>query len=67
MPWTPEQFRKKHNKKLSLSQAGKAARQAEAMMRNGVSEGIAIATANKGVMRSKHTAPAKAAKGKRWI
>jgi uncharacterized protein YdaT len=47
MPWTPEEFRRKHNKKLSLSQAGKAAAQAEAMMREGVDEGTAIATANK--------------------
>lgn len=47
MPWTPEEFRRKHNQKLSLPQAKRAAAQAEAMMRNGVEEGIAIATANK--------------------
>ena len=47
MPWTPEQFKAKHNKKLSLSAAKHAAQQAEAMIANGVSEGVAIATANK--------------------
>lgn len=47
MPWTPEQFRSRHNKKLTLPQAKHAATQAEAMMARGVPEGEAIATANK--------------------
>lgn len=47
MPWTPQQFKDKHNKKLSTAQAGKAADQASAMISNGVPEGVAIATANK--------------------
>ena len=47
MPWTPESFKAKHNHKLSKSQAGKAARQANAMLKAGVPEGTAIATANK--------------------
>lgn len=47
MPWTPEQFRARHNRKLSLAEALSASRQAEAMMRGGVPEGEAIATANK--------------------
>lgn len=47
MPWTPESFRAKHNKSLTLAQAGHAAAQAEAMMKHGVPEGEAIATANK--------------------
>lgn len=47
MPWTAEEYRRKHNKKLSTAQAGKAAKQAEAMIRHGVPEGEAIATANK--------------------
>lgn len=47
MPWTAEEFRSKHNKKLTLAQAGRAAARAEAMIRSGVPEGIAIATANK--------------------
>lgn len=47
MPWTPNEFRRKHNKKLTLAQAGKAASIAEAMMRSGADEGMAIATANK--------------------
>lgn len=50
MPWTPEEFRRKHNKKLTLVQAGKAASIAEAMIRSGVSEGEAIATANRRMM-----------------
>ena len=47
MPWTPGEFRKKHNKKLTLGEAAHAASIAEAMIRSGVDEGIAIATANK--------------------
>lgn len=51
MPWTGEEFRKRHNKKLSAAQAEKAAEMANAMLRAGVEEGIAIATANKHVKR----------------
>lgn len=46
MPWTPESFRAKHNKNLTLEQAGRAARMATAMIAAGVPEGEAIATAN---------------------
>lgn len=51
MPWTAESFRKRHNKSLSDVQAGLAARQANAMLRAGVPEGEAIATANRRVGR----------------
>ena len=47
MPWTPEEFRARHNKGLSDAQAGKAAAQANAMIKSGADEGVAIATANK--------------------
>ena len=47
MPWTPAEFKAKHNKKLTTGQAGKAAAQATAMIKAGVPEGEAIATANK--------------------
>ena len=47
MPWTPKSFREKHNKKLSDAQAKKASSQANAMIKAGVDEGVAIATANK--------------------
>ena len=56
MPWTGKTFAAKHNKKLSGVAAGKAARQATAMVRAGVNEGTAIAVANKTgdkAMRSK--------------
>lgn len=46
MPWTMPSF-KKHNKKLKGSALNVAAKQATAMVKNGVPEGIAIATANK--------------------
>ena len=49
MPWTPQQFRSRHNKRLSLEQALKASEMANAMMRGGADEGVAIATANKRV------------------
>jgi uncharacterized protein YdaT len=54
MPWTPETFKKKHNHSLTTEQAGKAAAQAEAMMKSGVPEGVAIATANKHAKAAKH-------------
>jgi len=47
MPWTPQEFKRKHNRKLSLGEALKASEMANAMMRSGASEGVAIATANK--------------------
>jgi uncharacterized protein YdaT len=48
MPWTAKSFASRHNKKLiGTGAAADAARQANAMLRSGVDEGIAIATANK--------------------
>ena len=47
MPWTGASYRARHNKKLSPAAASKAAAQANAMLREGVPEGTAIATANK--------------------
>lgn len=48
MPWaTGRDFATKHNKKLKGAAAQKAADMATAMVREGVPEGIAIATANK--------------------
>ena len=47
MPWTPQSFRKKHNHSLSNVQAEHASRMANAMLRRGVPEWEAIATANK--------------------
>ena len=46
MPWTGKSFASKHNKSLSGAKATKAAAQATAMVKAGVPEGIAIATAN---------------------
>lgn len=47
MPWTEQQFRERHNKKLHGPAAKKAAEMATAMVKSGVPDGIAIATANK--------------------
>ena len=47
MPWSGKSFRSKHNKKLSPAKAGKAAAQANALLRANVPEGEAIAIANK--------------------
>jgi hypothetical protein len=51
MPWTGKQFKARHNKSASPSQAASAARQATAMVNEGVDEGIAIATAKRRHMR----------------
>jgi len=53
LPWSAESFKSKHNKKLSKSQSASAAAQANAMLRRGVPEGEAIATANKRFMSKK--------------
>lgn len=47
MPWSGKSFAKRHNKKLKGAAAKKAAAQANAMLRAGVPEGVAIATASK--------------------
>ena len=47
MPWSAKTFASRHNKKLHGEAATKAAAQATAMVKSGVPEGIAIATANK--------------------
>lgn len=47
MPWTGQSFKQKHNYKLTPPQANKAASIANAMIRSGADEGMAIATANK--------------------
>ncbi len=44
--WDAKSFKARHNKKLSPQQASKAAAMANAMLRSGVPEGEAIATAN---------------------
>ena len=46
MPWTPQTFRSRHNQSLSDVQAEHASAMANAMLRRGVPEGEAIATAN---------------------
>lgn len=47
MPWSGKSFKAKHNHSLTKGQANKAAKQATAMVKAGVDEGVAIATANK--------------------
>lgn len=46
MPWSGKTFRQRHNKGLSPGRANKAAKIANAMLKNGAPEGKAIATAN---------------------
>jgi len=46
MPWTANTFKAKHNKKLKPAAAKKAAKIATGMVKAGVPEGEAIATAN---------------------
>lgn len=61
MPWkTGAEFAGRHNKKLKGAAANKAKDMANAMIREGVPEGEAIATANK------HGNKMQAARHKRW-
>jgi hypothetical protein len=48
MPWSGKSFAGRHNKSLSGAGAAKAASMANAILRRGGDEGMAIATANKG-------------------
>jgi uncharacterized protein YdaT len=47
MPWSPGEFASRHNHSLNKAGASHAASQANAILRSGGSERIAIATANK--------------------
>lgn len=47
MPWTGKEFASRHNKKLKGAAATKASQIANAILRSGGSEGVAIATASK--------------------
>lgn len=46
MPFSPESFRSKHNKKLTMKQAKKAAEIANALLADGHDEASAIRIAN---------------------
>jgi uncharacterized protein YdaT len=52
MPWDSASF-KKHNKKLSSVRAGKAAKQANAILEKTGDEGLAIRVANANAKRVK--------------
>lgn len=56
MPWTGATFKQRHAKNLSPARAGKAAKIANAMLKGGASEGLAIAT---GIARAKGQKPRK--------
>ena len=51
MPWTGEEFARRHNKKLSGNTATRAANMAMALINRGMPEGRAIATANAAAAR----------------
>lgn len=61
MPWSGKSF-SKHNKSLDPGEAKHAARQANAILRSGAPEGVAIATANKYAGRRARGGPVKAGK-----
>lgn len=52
MPWNRKTF-SKHNKKLSPAESGKAAAQANAILKKTGDEGLAIAVANKDAKKSR--------------
>lgn len=47
MPWTPGEFAERHNHQLSAAGAAKVSSIANAIIRSGGDEGVAIAVANK--------------------
>jgi uncharacterized protein YdaT len=46
MPWSPKEFRERHNKGLSDSEATKASKIANAILKRTGDEALAIKTAN---------------------
>lgn len=58
MPWNGKSFHK-HNKKLSPAQSAKAAKQANAILKETGDEGMAIAVANKNADKHKKTSTSK--------
>lgn len=59
MPWTPEEFQSRHNHGLSIAEAGKASKQANAILEKTGDEGMAIAVANKHAKERRHGGPIK--------
>ena len=53
MPWSAKTFKQRHSHSLTGAQARRASRQANAILRSGASEKVAIATANKAVNKSR--------------
>lgn len=60
MPWSAPQFKERHDKAATPKQAARESKLADAMLRSGASEGVAIATA---IDRAKGVGPK--AKGRR--
>lgn len=56
MPWTATSFRRKHNKKLTLTQAKKAAKIANEVFRDTGDKGLAVRVANSKVKSKKKKA-----------
>ena len=54
MPWTAAEFKKKHAHDLTDAQAEHAASMANAMLKSGTDEGVAIATAIKHAKKKSH-------------
>ena len=67
MPWTGKEFASRHNHKLKGVSADHAARQANAMLRAGVPEGEAIATANMHASKGKESMTKLTPKGRAKI
>ena len=51
MPWTPANFKSRHNHSLTMLQAKSAARQANAILKKTGDDALAIRTANARVKR----------------
>lgn len=64
MPWTPEQFKARHNHGLTRPQAKRASAQANAILRRTGNEELAIRTANKNAKRNPFAKAAAHAKAK---
>ena len=57
MPWTPKEFKERHNHSLSGSEAAQASKQANAILEKTGDEGLAIATANKHAKERRYGGP----------
>lgn len=63
MPWTPEQFKERHNKSLTKKEAEQAASIANNVLKSGGTDADAVRTANSVIAKNRRARKAKRKNG----